>query len=80
MTKAHVGPDGRPAPAFPRLKGRLPPRLIRCPGCGQHLFPTAKTCPHCGGALAVLRRRQLRALKQAEAAVARLASLFGAGP
>ena len=72
-----TGRDGLPAPAFPRVKGRLPPQLSRCPGCGQHLYPTAASCPHCGGKLAVLRRKQLKALANAESALASLQKLFG---
>src|SRR5207244_10768931 len=57
-----------------RIKGRLPPRLTRCPGpdCGQYLYPSAKTCPHCGGTLVVLRKKQLAAIRKAEKAIATL--------
>jgi rRNA maturation endonuclease Nob1 len=55
-----------------RIKGRLPPQLMRCPGCGQHLYPQAKTCPHCGGELRVLRKRVLKSLAKAQAALERL--------
>jgi uncharacterized OB-fold protein len=55
-----------------RIKGRLPPQLVRCPRCGQHLYPQAKTCPHCGGELKVLRKKALRSLAKAQAAVQRL--------
>ena len=60
------------------MKGRLPPQLVRCPGCGLHLYPQASTCPHCKGELAVLGRKQLKAIKKAEAALARLSKVFGA--
>lgn len=59
-----------------RVKGRLPPQLVRCPGCGLHLYPQASTCPHCKGNLAVLGRKQRAAIKKAQAAVARLSALL----
>lgn len=65
-----------PAPRFPFVKGRLPPTLPRCPGCGLHLYAQARTCPHCGGSMAVLRRKQLKALQRAQAAVERLQAIF----
>ncbi|MBL8955723.1 MAG: hypothetical protein JNK82_33420 [Myxococcaceae bacterium] len=57
-----------------RLKGRLPPQLVRCPGadCGQYIYPGGKKCPHCGGVLVTLKRKQLGALRKAEAAAATL--------
>ena len=65
-----------------RIKGRLPPRLVRCPGpqCGQYMYPGAKTCPHCGGTLMVLRRKQLAALRRAQAAASKLAEILSALP
>jgi uncharacterized OB-fold protein len=69
-------PDGKPAPRFARVKGRLPPTLVRCPGCGQHMFPQAKKCPHCGGNFARLSKKQLKTLEKAEAALATLSRLF----
>lgn len=60
-----------------RVKGRLPPQLVRCPGCGLHLYPQASSCPHCKGNLAVLSRKQLKAIKKAEAALANLSRIFG---
>jgi hypothetical protein len=62
-----------------RIKGRLPPRLTRCPGpeCGQYLYPHSKTCPHCGGTLVVLQRKQLAALRKAEQAIAKLQAVLG---
>ena len=62
----------RPAPRFPRLKGRLPPQLARCPGCGRHLFPTAKTCPFCAADVVKLGKAQQRAYLKAQAALERL--------
>ena len=59
-----------------RVKGRLPPQLARCPGCGQYIYPTGKTCPHCGGKLAVLRRKQIAAIAKAEKALATLQRLM----
>lgn len=65
-----------------RIKGRLPPRLVRCPSaeCGQYMFAGGKKCPHCGGSLVVLRRKQLAALRKAEAAIATLQNILGALP
>ena len=60
-----------------RIKGRLPPRLSRCPRCQQHIFSTAKRCPHCDGELKVLQRKQLNAIKRAEAALATLQRVLG---
>jgi hypothetical protein len=62
-----------------RIKGRLPPQLIRCPGseCGQYIYAGGKTCPHCGGKLVMLKRRQLAALKKAEEAAATLRRILG---
>jgi hypothetical protein len=61
-----------------RIKGRLPPRLSRCPGaeCGQYIYPQGKKCPHCGGSLVVLRRKQLAAIAKAEKALAKLRSIL----
>lgn len=78
--KVHLGVDGLPAPVFPRMKGRLPPLLVRCPGCGQHLYDSAKTCVHCGGDQATLRKKQLAAFKAAQKAAATLKRLFGGKP
>jgi hypothetical protein len=72
-----LGPDGKPAPKFARVKGRLPPQLVRCPGCGQHLFPTARNCPHCKGNLAAMARKERAAIRKAEKALATLKQLFG---
>ena len=69
--------DGKPAPRFPRVKGRLPPQLMPCPGCRRHLYPVAKTCPHCGESIALLMKRQRAALRRAEAAVKKLSALLG---
>lgn len=62
-----------------RIKGRLPPQLTRCPGpeCGQYIYPQGKTCPHCGGKLVVLKRKQLAAIAKAEKAIATLQALLG---
>ena len=62
-----------------RITGRLPPRLVRCPSheCGQYMYPGGKKCPHCGGSLVVLRRKQLAALKKAEKAIATLQGILG---
>ncbi len=62
-----------------RIKGRLPPQLVRCPGaeCGQYLYPGAKTCPHCGGTLVTLKRKQLAALRKAEKAAETLKRILG---
>ena len=60
-----------------RVKGRLPPVLVRCPACGLHLYPQASTCPHCKGNLAVLGRKQLKAINKAEEALSNLARIFG---
>ena len=62
-----------------RIKGRLPPRLVRCPSaeCGQYMFPGGKKCPHCGGSLVVLRRKQLAAIRKAETALATLHKILG---
>jgi rRNA maturation endonuclease Nob1 len=60
-----------------RIKGRLPPRLIRCPGCGQYIYPQGKTCVHCGGQLVVLRRKQLAAIEKAQKALSKLQEIFG---
>jgi ribosomal protein L32 len=60
----------------PRIKGRLPPALARCPGCGEYIYPQGKACPHCGGKLAVLRRKQLAAIAKAEKALATLQRLM----
>ena len=66
-----------PAPSREaRIKGRLPPQLVRCPGCGLHLYPQAGVCPHCKGDLAVLGRKQLKAINQARKALARISSLL----
>lgn len=59
------------------MRGRLPPQLVRCPACGLHLYPQAATCPHCKGNLAALGKKQLKAIKKAEAALARLSKVFG---
>ncbi len=59
-----------------RVKGRLPPALVRCPGCGQHLYPQAVTCPHCKGDLSVLSQKQLKAIKKVEGALARLTQIL----
>ncbi len=79
MTKArvHLGPDGLPAPKFPRVKGRLPLALERCPGCGHHLFASAKKCVHCGGNLLELKKQQLVAYRAAQRAAKTLKKLFG---
>jgi hypothetical protein len=55
----------------------LPPALVRCPGCGLHIYPQAKTCTHCQADLVALGKQQLEALKRAEAALARLSKVFG---
>ena len=59
-----------------RVKGRLPPALVRCPGCGQHLYPQALTCPHCRGDLTALSKKQLGAIKKVEGALARLSKIL----
>ena len=59
-----------------RVKGRLPPALVRCPGCGQHLYPQALTCPHCKGDLQALSQKQLKAIKKVEGALARLTRIL----
>jgi rRNA maturation endonuclease Nob1 len=59
-----------------RIKGRLPPQLVRCPGCHHHIYPQSKACPHCGGVLTVLKKKQLQALRRAQAAAAKLQKLF----
>jgi hypothetical protein len=58
------------------MKGRLPPQLVRCPGCGQYIFPSARKCPHCGGVLAKLGKKQRDAIARAEKALATLNKLF----
>ncbi len=65
-----------------RIKGRLPPRLVRCPGgeCGQYIYAGGKTCPHCGGTLVTLRRKQLAALRKAERAAEKLREILGSLP
>lgn len=68
--------QARPAPKFPVVKGRLPPRLLPCPGCGAHLYPAAKTCPHCHRRLSTLRKEQQARLKKAAEAVETLKRLF----
>lgn len=60
-----------------RLKGRLPPVLARCPGCGQYIFANAKKCPHCKGSLKKLSAKEAKAVARAEAALATLQKLFG---
>lgn len=60
-----------------RVKGRLPPTLVRCPACGLHLYPQAFTCPHCKGDLATLSRQQLKSIRKAEAALKKLSEIFG---
>ena len=59
-----------------RVKGRLPPALVRCPGCSLHIYPLASSCPHCKGDLAALGRKQLKAVKKAEAALSKLSKIF----
>ena len=59
-----------------RVKGRLPPALVRCPGCGQHLYPQASTCPHCKGDLRALSQKQLKAIKKVEGALAQLSKIL----
>lgn len=59
-----------------RIKGRLPPQLVRCPGCQQHIYPQSSACPHCGGTLKILKKKQLQALRRAQAAAAKLQKLF----
>ena len=76
-SKMHVASDGLPAPVFPQVKGRLPPLLVRCPGCGQHLYDTAMVCVHCGGDQYALKTQQMKAFKAAEKAAATLKRLFG---
>jgi hypothetical protein len=63
-----------------KIKGRLPPRLIHCPGCRLHIYPQVTTCPHCGGKLTVLRRKQLAAITRAEKALAKIQELLGSAP
>ncbi len=75
MTKTVV-PKKRVTWTSARLKGRLPPQLMRCPGCGEFLYAHEKKCPHCGGALARLKKKQLAALKKAAEAAATLERLF----
>jgi hypothetical protein len=75
--KPHLASDGLPAPVFPQVKGRLPPLLVRCPGCGQHLYDTALTCVHCGADQLELKKQQLKAFKAAQRAAATLKRLFG---
>ena len=75
--KTHLASDGLPAPVFPQVKGRLPPLLVRCPACGQHLYDTARVCVHCGGDQLKLRKQQMKAFKAAEKAAATLKRLFG---
>jgi uncharacterized OB-fold protein len=60
-----------------RIKGRLPPQLARCPGCGEYVYPEAKTCPHCKGKIATLVKRQRAAIAKAERAIARLQKALG---
>jgi uncharacterized protein with PIN domain len=60
-----------------RLKGRLPPALARCPGCGEYIFQSAKKCPHCKGSLKRLSAKEAKAVAKAEAALATLQKLFG---
>ena len=62
--------------ATARVKGRLPPTLVRCPGCGLHIFSQARTCVHCKGDLIALGRKQLKAIAKAEAALAKLSKIF----
>lgn len=59
-----------------RVKGRLPPALVRCPGCSQHIYPQALTCPHCKGDLSVLSAKQLKAIKKAEGALLKLTAIL----
>jgi hypothetical protein len=59
-----------------RVKGRLPPQLVRCPGCSLHIYPQVKSCPHCGGELRVLHRKQLAALRKAQAAAEKLQKIL----
>lgn len=63
-----------------RIKGRLPVALVRCPGaeCGQFIYPGGKKCPHCGGVLVTLKRKQLAALRKAEKAAETLRRILGA--
>ena len=68
--------EDRPIPDA-RIKGRLPPELIRCPGCGLHIYPQVKTCPHCKRSLAVLRKKQLQNLARAKKALSTLQKLLG---
>ena len=66
----------RPAPRFPVVKGRLPQRLVPCPGCYTHIYPQAKVCPHCKGRISALRKKQLARLEKAAEAVETLKRLF----
>jgi hypothetical protein len=59
-----------------RLKGRLPPRLEQCWGCGYHVMPGTKTCPHCGSDVAKLRKKHQAAMKKATAAKAKLDAIL----
>lgn len=46
---------------------RVPPRLVRCPSCGNHLFREHAVCAHCGADAA-----RLRALEELMAQVGAL--------
>ena len=59
-----------------RVTGRLPPKLMRCPGCAQFIYPQTSRCPHCGGELKVLRKKALRSLEKAQRALVRLQKLL----
>jgi len=59
--------------------GRVPPRLVPCPGCRQFMRPSARRCPHCGGAVAALartlrdqREKERRVVAEVERLIARV--------
>ena len=58
------------------MKGRLPPQLSRCPGCGRHLYPAAKACPFCKADVVALGKKQQLAYRKAQQAMAKLQRLF----
>ena len=59
-----------------RVKGRLPPRLGQCWGCGYHVMPKTKLCPHCGSDVKKMKARHDRAVAKAEKAMGDLQAIL----
>jgi predicted amidophosphoribosyltransferase len=60
----------------PHIKGRIPPRMVMCPKCSQHLYPETEICPHCGSDTARAQREYEEKARRLEEALQRANALL----